>query len=62
MAARVAKIKLLLVSILAKCGGDHYRARIWTVTAGVISDEQPRVGLIYHYLLGLWRCLWAAYC
>jgi hypothetical protein len=53
---------LILVIVVARCGGDHYRARIWTVVAGAISGGQPMFGLIYHCLLGLWRCAWAALC
>lgn len=62
VAARVAMTMLILVNVVARCGGDHYRARIWTVVGGVISGGQPTFGLIYQYLLGLWRCAWAALC
>ena len=62
VAARVAMTMLILVNVVARCGGDHYRARIWTVVGGVISGGQPTFGLIYQHLLGLWRCAWAALC
>ena len=62
VAASVATIMLIPVIVVPKCGGDHYRARIWTVVAGAISGKQPTFGLIYQYLLGLWRCAWAALC
>jgi len=62
VAAGVAMTMLILVIVVARCGGDHYRARIWTVVAGVISRGQPMLGMIYHCLLGLWRCAWAALC
>ena len=53
---------LIPVIVVARCGGDHYIARIWTVVAGVISGGQSMFGLIYQYLLGLWRCASAALC
>ena len=56
VAASVALIVLTLVIIAMRCGGDHYRARIWTVVAVVISGHIAVFGLIYCYLLGLWRC------
>jgi hypothetical protein len=62
VAAGVAMTMLILVIVVARCGGDHYRARIWTVVAGAISGGQPGLGLIYQYLLSLWRCAWAALC
>ena len=62
VAAGVAMTMLILAIVDVGCGGDHYRARIWTVIAAVISDGQPRFGLIYHCLLGLWRCARAALC
>jgi hypothetical protein len=62
VAARVAMTMLILVIVVARCGGDHYRARIWTVVARAISDGLPTSGMIYQYLLGLWRCAWAALC
>ena len=62
VAASVAMTMLILVIVVARCGGNHYRARIWTVVAGVISGKQPTFGLIYQYFLGLWRCAWAALC
>jgi hypothetical protein len=62
VAAGVAMTMLILANVDVGCGGDHYRARIWTVIAGVISGGQPGLGLIYQYLLSLWRCAWAALC
>lgn len=56
VAASVALILLTLVIIAMRCGGDHYTARIWTVVAVAISGDVAIFGVMYYYLLGLWRC------